>query len=85
VELVSGVRERRLVEPGTTSSDLAAAGLKALHNADTDPMSIDLMIFAAAIANGRARRVLVTSGEVLSPTITYSIQRWPTCPAGSPR
>lgn len=118
VELLSGVQERRRAAPGTTSSDLAAeAGLAALRNADVDPMSIDLMIFAAAshdvsepatsaivqdkigcrdatfvdvknacnsfvngldfaaaaIATGRARRVLVTSGEMLSPTVNYSI------------
>jgi 3-oxoacyl-[acyl-carrier-protein] synthase-3 len=118
IEAASGVSQRRMVEPGTVSSDLAtAAGLAALRNADLDPMAIDLMIFASAshdvsepatsaivqdkigcrnatfvdvknacnsfvnamdfaaamIATGRATRVLITSGEVLSPTINYAL------------
>jgi 3-oxoacyl-(acyl-carrier-protein) synthase III len=119
VERLTGVRERRHVEPGTTSSDLAAqAGLAALRNADVDPLSVDLLIYSsashdvsepatsaivqhkmgarnatfadiknacnsflngldfasAAIATGRARRVLVVAGEVLSPTINWAVE-----------
>jgi 3-oxoacyl-[acyl-carrier-protein] synthase-3 len=119
IELMSGVRERRHVEPGVTSSDLAAAaGRAARADADADPMSVDLLIFASAshdisepataaivqdklgcrlatfvdvknacssflnglefasamITAGRARRVLVTAGEVLSPTINWSVE-----------
>ncbi len=119
IEAITGVRERRHAGQGVNSSDLAAeAGLQALRAADTDPTSVDLLIFsaashdvsepataaivqdktgctnatfvdvknacnsflngldfaAAAIATGRARRVLVTSGEVLSPTINWSVK-----------
>lgn len=119
IEQITGVRERRHVLPGVTSSDLAAeAGLDALRRVGADPMSVDLLIFAsashdvsepataaivqdktgcrnatfvdvknacnsflngldfaaAAIATGRAQRVLVTSGEVLSPTINWSVE-----------
>lgn len=118
VELISGVRERRHADPGTVSSDLAAgAALAALADADADPLSVDLLIYASAshdvsepataaivqhktgcrnatfvdvknacnsflngldfaaatIATGRARRVLVTAGEVISPTINWQI------------
>lgn len=118
IELVSGVRERRHAPAGTTSSDLAArAGLAALADADADPASVELLIFASAshdvsepataaivqdktgcrgatfvdvknacnsflnaldfasamIAAGRARRILITSGEMLSPTINWQI------------
>jgi len=119
VERLTGVRERRHIEPGSAaSSDLATeAGLAALRNADVDPLSVDLLIYssashdvsepatsaiiqhklgarnatfadiknacnsflngldfaAAAIATGRARRVLVVAGEVLSPTIDWNI------------
>lgn len=119
IELISGVRERRYAAPGTVSSDLAAgAALAALADADADPLSVDLLIYAsashdvsepataaivqhktgcrnatfvdvknacnsflngldfaaAAIATGRARRVLVTAGEVISPTISWEIE-----------
>jgi 3-oxoacyl-[acyl-carrier-protein] synthase-3 len=119
IEQLAGVKERRHVEPGTASSDLAAAaGLQALADADVDPLAIDLLIFSgashdvsepataamvqhktgcrnatfvdiknacnsflngldfasAAIATGRARRVLVTCGEVISPTINLEIE-----------
>jgi 3-oxoacyl-(acyl-carrier-protein) synthase III len=118
IELISGVKERRYADQAITSSDLAArAGRAALNDADADPMSVDMLIFASAshdvsepataaivqdkigcrnatfvevknacnsflngldfaasaIATGRARRVLVTSGEVLSPTINWSV------------
>ncbi|GAB6898415.1 3-oxoacyl-ACP synthase III family protein [Kineosporia succinea] len=119
VERLTGVRERRHVQPGIASSDLAAqAGLAALAKADVDPLSVDLLIYssashdvsepatsaivqhkmgarnatfadiknacnsflngldfaAASIATGRARRVLVVAGEVLSPTINWEIE-----------
>jgi 3-oxoacyl-(acyl-carrier-protein) synthase III len=119
IELISGVKERRYADQGVTSSDLAsAAGRAALKDADADPMTVDMLIFAsashdisepataaivqdkigcrdaafvdvknacnsflngldfaaAAIATGRARRVLVTSGEMLSPTINWSVE-----------
>jgi 3-oxoacyl-(acyl-carrier-protein) synthase III len=119
IELISGVKERRYADAGVTSSDLAAAaGRAALEDADADPLSVDLLIFASAshdisepataaivqdkigcrgatfvdvknacnsflngldfasavIATGRARRVLVTSGEMLSPTINWSVR-----------
>lgn len=43
----TGIRERRIVEPGTATSDLAAkAALEALNNAGLKPSDIDLIIVA---------------------------------------
>ncbi len=119
IEGLAGVRQRHHVEPGTTSSDLAAqAAIKALDDAGMVPEDIDTLIFAAAshdisepatanivqvksgccnaavvdvknacnsfingldfasslIETGRAERVLVANGEVLSPFINYDIK-----------
>ena len=43
----TGIRERRIAEPGTTTSDLAyLAGKKALANAKLDPKQLELLIVA---------------------------------------
>ncbi len=43
----TGIRERRLVENGTKTSDLAAAALRqALHSASLDPSQLDLVLCA---------------------------------------
>lgn len=45
---MSGVRERRVVAPGQTASDLAlAAARRLLAGCDVDPRSIDLLTFAS--------------------------------------
>jgi 3-oxoacyl-[acyl-carrier-protein] synthase III len=46
LERVTGVRERRWAEPDVNPSDLAAAAKKALADADADPLSVDVVIFA---------------------------------------
>lgn len=122
IESLSGVRERRHAEAGTTSSDLAAeAAMRALDDAGMIPGDIDMLIFAAAshdisepatanivqvktgcfnasamdvknacnsfvngldiasgmIETGRATRVLIATGEVLSCFIDYDIKGVP--------
>ncbi len=48
LELMSGIRERRLWEPGTRPSQGAAlAGQAALDKADVDPQSIECLIFTS--------------------------------------
>ncbi|HEY0700281.1 MAG TPA: hypothetical protein VGD43_21055, partial [Micromonospora sp.] len=118
IKMFSGVEQRRYVEPGTTSSQLAAwAGEKALAAAGRSPEDVDMLIFAAVtqdviepatsnlvqerlgcwnasvfdvknacnsfvnavevaadrIKLGRARRVLVTTGEVASVHVCWNI------------
>jgi acyl-CoA:acyl-CoA alkyltransferase len=49
IEMATGVKERRYAAEGTVSSDLAAtAATEALKTSSTDPLSIDLLVFAAA-------------------------------------
>ncbi len=118
IEGLSGIRERRHAEPGTTSSDLAAkAAINALDASDYTADDIDMLIFASAsqditepatanilqvktecfnasavdiknacnsfvnaldlaasaIETGRAERVLIASGEMLSIAIDWDI------------
>lgn len=49
IEAATGVRERRIAEPGTNASDLAVdASIAALERAGMDVTDLDLIIFASA-------------------------------------
>lgn len=49
IELTTGIRSRRVAAPDVNSSDLAAeAGRRVLETTQTDPESVDLLIFASA-------------------------------------
>jgi 3-oxoacyl-(acyl-carrier-protein) synthase III len=119
IKRLAGVVTRYYAGEGVSSSDLAAqAGLRALANAQVEPSSVDLLIFASAthdmaepatanpvqekigcwgaqlfdvknacnsfinaleiahsfIETGRASKVLVTAGEVLSAVINWEVE-----------
>ena len=46
----TGIRERRIADPGTTTSDLAfRAGKEALKSAKLDPKKLELLIVAGTV------------------------------------
>ena len=60
----TGIRERHIVEPGTTTSDLAyEAGREALKHAKLDPKDLDLLIVAT------------TTPDMLFPSVSCLVQQ----------
>ena len=60
----TGIRERRVAEPGTTTSELAyRAGLEALQDAKLDPKDLDLLIVAT------------TTPDMLFPSTSCLVQQ----------
>jgi len=60
----TGIRERHVVEPGTTTSDLAyEAGREALKHAKLDPKDLDLLIVAT------------TTPDMLFPSVSCLVQQ----------
>ena len=60
----TGIQERRIAEPGTTTSDLAfEAAREALQNAKLDPKDLDLIIVAT------------TTPDMLFPSVSCLIQQ----------
>lgn len=63
IEILTGVRERRVVDENVNSSDLATqAALKALNKANLNSYDIDCLIFAAA------------SGDIMEPATANIVQ-----------
>lgn len=52
ISKMSGIRERRVTEPGQTASDLAyEAAVRLLNERNIDPASIDLLVFVSQTAD----------------------------------
>ena len=64
IQARTGIRERHVAEPGTTTSDLAyRAGLEALKQAHLDPQDLELLIVAT------------TTPDMLFPSTSCLVQR----------
>lgn len=74
----SGVRERRFVEPGTATSDLAtAAGRAALEDAGIDPAAVDVVITATMTPDALAPGIssLVQEKLGLAAVAAYDLRQ----------
>ena len=88
----TGIRERRIAEPGQATSDLALeAALAALGDAGADPGSIDLVIVATASpdmffpATVRRRFPASRTGVIAPPASCSATAPVPSSSNGSPR